>query len=95
MISLPKSGNYTFELRDANSALTHSEAVTVPFFDEPVALAQTIKLHKDNGPEEAWFDNAFQDPLDVDLAELSKEMLRKKATLEVNADDYFRSWKQM
>ncbi|MEN9638719.1 MAG: hypothetical protein RLZZ262_587, partial [Bacteroidota bacterium] len=79
------SGEYTMKVKTSNSPTVHEVMLTIPKFDRPVALRQEMKLINEGGQEKLIVTNYFETPVDTDLSDLSSEMLRRKAKLDVNA----------
>ena len=86
-LELPKSGSYRIEVQPKGSAVRHSGVFTVPNYDESVALKQELRIVNENGIERLIITNSFEDPLDVDLAQLAADALRRRSALDPNATD--------
>lgn len=87
LITFPKPGLYKFEVEAENSPLVHEGMVEIPIFETSVALAQELRLVKEDGIEKLIINNLFDKTLDVDIASLSKEVLQAKANLDVNVTE--------
>lgn len=85
LLELPKPGKYKIEVLPKGGAVRHSGVFTVPVFDESVALAQELRIINENGVEKLIITNRFEDPLDVNMADLAADALRRRAGLDVNA----------
>lgn len=86
-IPFERAGTYKFEVESENSPLIHEGIVEIPSFDSPVALRQELVLRKEGGIERLQIKNFFDELLDEDIASLTQDILRRKAGLEVNADE--------
>lgn len=86
-IPFERAGTYKFEVEAENSPLIHEGIVEIPSFDAPVALRQELFLSKEGGIERLQIKNFFDELLDEDIASLTQDILRRKAGLEVNADE--------
>lgn len=86
-LELPKSGNYRIEVQPLGGAVRHSGVFTVPNYDQSVALKQELRVVNENGLERLIITNSFDDPLDVDLAQLAADALRRRSALDPNATD--------
>ena len=86
-IPFERAGTYKFEVEAENSLLIHEGIVEIPSFDAPVALRQELILSKEGGTERLQIRNFFDEILDEDIASLTQDILRRKAGLEVNADE--------
>jgi predicted nucleic acid-binding Zn-ribbon protein len=85
ILELPKPGKYKIEVMPKGGAVRHSGVFTVPVYDQSVALAQELRIINENGVEKLIITNRFEDPLDINLAELAADGLRRRAGLDVNA----------
>ncbi|MEZ7887201.1 MAG: hypothetical protein QMC16_07945 [Flavobacteriales bacterium] len=86
-IPFERAGTYKFEVEAENSLLIHEGIVEIPSFDVPVALRQELVLSKEGGTERLQIRNFFDEILNEDIASLTQDILRRKAGLEVNADE--------
>ncbi len=86
-LELPKSGSYRIEVQPKGSAVRHSGVFNVPNYDESVALKQELRIVNENGIERLIITNSFEDPLDVDLAQLAADALRRRSALDPNATE--------
>jgi hypothetical protein len=87
VVYAPKGGQYKMEVQTTNSPIVHQTLMDIPSFDHPVAVRQELRLIKENGVEKLIVNNYFEEIPNEDLAALAADMLRKKARLDVNADD--------
>jgi epidermal growth factor receptor substrate 15 len=87
LLNLPKPGLYKFSVTPEGSFTTHEGLVEVPVFDESVALRQEIRLVRENGGEKLIIQNFFDEVLDVNMAALAADMLKRKASLDVNVSE--------
>ena len=87
LLELPKAGVYSIHVQPKGSAVKHAGVFTVPNYDKSVALGQELRIVNDGGLEKLVITNSFDLPLDVDLAQLAADALRKRAALDVNATD--------
>jgi predicted nucleic acid-binding Zn-ribbon protein len=85
LLELPKPGKYKIEVHPKGGAVRHSGVFTVPAYDQSVALAQELRIVNENGVEKLIITNRFEEPLDMNLAELASDALRRRAGLDVNA----------
>ncbi len=86
VVPFERAGTYKFEIEVENSPLIHEGIVEIPIFDQAVALRQELILSKEGGIEKLQIKNYFDEILDEDIAALTQDLLRKKAGLDVNAD---------
>ena len=86
-LELPKAGNYRIEVQPLGGAVRHSGVFTVPNYDESVALKQELRIVNENGIERLIITNSFNDPLDVNLAQLAADALRRRSALDPNATE--------
>ena len=86
-LELPKAGNYRIEVQPLGGAVRHSGVFTVPNYDESVALKQELRIVNENGIERLIITNSFDDPLDVNLAQLAADALRRRSALDPNATE--------
>ncbi|MFK7755674.1 MAG: hypothetical protein AB8B53_01955 [Flavobacteriales bacterium] len=86
-IPLERAGTYRLNVESEGSEIIHEGIVEVPVYNKPVALRQNLLLTDASGAESLKISNYFDEPLETDMAELSQEILRRKASLEVNADE--------
>ena len=70
-----------------HSPIVHQGLVEIPVVDESTAFRQELHLVDANGQEKLVIHNFFDEPLDVDIASLSADMLKSKAGLDVNVSD--------
>lgn len=87
LLTVPKSGLYTFRVEAKHSLYRHEGPVEVPIVDASVAFRQELSLIEESGQEKLIISNYFESPLDVDLMAMSQEYLRQQSGLEVNATD--------
>jgi len=87
VIPFERPGTYKFSIEAENSAIIHEGIVEIPNHDSAVALRQELILSKENGQEKLQIKNYFDTILDADLAELTQEIMRRKAGLDVNASE--------
>jgi len=87
LLSISKPGLYKFQVEAENSPIVHEGIVEIPVFDESVAVRQELRLVRENGMEKLIINNFFDEILNLDLAQLSMEVLQNKAGLEVNVND--------
>ncbi|MFZ6051430.1 hypothetical protein [Halocola ammonii] len=86
-LTFDRPGNYTLEVEVEGSAYIHEANLRIPEFDRPVLVQQKMRLVKEDGAEKLIVDNLFDNPQDLDLADVSLDVIRQKAGLDVNADD--------
>jgi hypothetical protein len=86
-ISFERPGNYILEVESPGSPYIHEAEMRIPEFDKPVLLSQKMRLVEENGAEKLIVDNIFDNPKDLDLADVSLDVIRQKAGLDVNATD--------
>ena len=86
-IPFERAGTYKFEVEVVNSLLIHEGIVEIPSFDGPVALRQELILSNEGEIERLQINNFFDELLEEDIASLTQVILRRKAGLEVNADE--------
>ncbi|MCH2198114.1 MAG: hypothetical protein MK081_04980 [Flavobacteriales bacterium] len=87
LLDLPKAGLYTIQVQPDEGPIIHSGSFEVPDFGGSVALRQELRIVDEGGQQKLYITNEFGAPLDVNIAELSAEMLRKKQGLDVNVTD--------
>jgi hypothetical protein len=83
LLDLPKAGLYKIEVKAEGSSVIHQGTFEVPNLGTSVAFKQEIELVTENGLEQLIITNHFDQQLDVNLAELSADALRRKAGLEI------------
>ena len=88
LITLPKSGKYTFIIEPEASQIPHQMEVDVPLQREISVLPQEMVLFSDNGNEKIKINNRFSEKAENWEEILSEEILKKKAALEENASDF-------
>lgn len=86
-LSFERSGNYTLEVEVPNSPYVHTAKIRIPEFENPVLVSQKMRLVDDEGTEKLMVDNLFDNPKELDLENVSLDMIRQKAGLDVNASD--------
>jgi len=85
-IPFERSGAYKFEIEAEGSVVIHEGMVEIPSYAEPVAVRQELILSNEGGAEKLQIKNYFDETIDADIASLTRDLLRKKAGLDVNAD---------
>ena len=85
--SLPNGGKYVFQVQMEGSSVLHEGEVGLPKLKDPRPLKQEMKIVRDEKDyEQLVINNLFDEIIEEDLP-LTAELLQKKATLEVNADE--------
>lgn len=87
LLELPKAGMYRIDVMPTGGAVKHTGVFNVPTFNRSVALAQELRVVNEDGIEKLIITNSFDEPLDVNLAELAADALRRRSSLDVNASD--------
>ena len=87
LLDLPKAGLYKLELTPEGSAFGHTGTFEVPDFGRSVALKQELSVVDENGQQKLIITNSFNEALDMDLADLAADIIRRKSGLDVNATD--------
>ncbi len=87
LLELPKAGMYRIDVLPTGGAVKHTGVFNVPVFDRSVALAQELRIVNEEGIEKLIITNSFDEPLDVNLAELAADALRRRSSLDVNVSD--------
>ena len=83
----PKGGTYEYEVSIEGTSDTYKFIVELPYLDEFRPLKQKALHTLNDGKEVVKIINLFDE--DVEGAEaLMAEVIRKRATLEVNVDNY-------
>ncbi|MCA1751994.1 MAG: hypothetical protein LC670_09430, partial [Flavobacteriales bacterium] len=86
LLSFPKSGRYKLFVEAQNSDRVHSGTVNIPQGEGVSAYLQEMELVMSAAVEKLIINNLFDQQYDGDIAALTREMLRKRAELEVNFD---------
>lgn len=87
IISINKPGLYKFQVNADNSPVTHEGLVQIPVSETSMAYSQELNLIKESSQEKLIIHNNFDTPLQDDIATLSAEFLRRKSSLDINADE--------
>lgn len=87
LLELPKAGMYRMEVHPVGGAVKHSGVFNVPLFDRSVALAQELRIVNEDGVERLIITNSFEEPLDMNVAELAADALRRRSSLDVNVSE--------
>lgn len=84
VLSIPKSGKYKFLVEVDNSDRVHSGVVEVPKSSGVKAYLQEMELISSAGVEKLVINNLFDQSYDGDVMALAQDILKQKASLEVN-----------
>lgn len=86
LLSFPKSGRYKLLVEAQNSDRVHAGTVNIPQSEGVSAYLQEMELVMSAAIEKLIINNLFDQQYDGDIAALTRDMLRKRAELEVNFD---------
>lgn len=86
LLDLRGSGKYKFIVEAEESSLVHTGIVEVPRQKGLKQFRQEMKLVTTDGNEQLQIINHFDEPLEGEESLLTAEILKKQASLNVNAD---------
>lgn len=86
LMTFPKSGRYKLSFEAQKSDRIHSGTVDIPAGDGVTAYLQETELVMAGASEKLIINNLFDQSYAGDVGALTREMLRKRAELEVNFD---------
>lgn len=84
LMTFPKSGRYKLSFEAQKSDRIHSGTVDIPAGDGITAYLQETELVMAGAAEKLIINNLFDQAYSGDVGALTREMLRKRAELEVN-----------
>ncbi len=87
LITLPKSGKYTYEMKVKGSEETHKSTFTVPYFKEFRPLKQQLQEELVATAEQVKIINLFDQTVE-NPEEILAELILRKSELNVNVDQF-------
>lgn len=87
LLDLRGSGKYQFIVEAEESSAVHRGIVEIPREKGLKQFRQEMRLVKNNGREELQIINHFDEPLGPDESLLTADILKKQASLSVNANE--------
>ena len=85
LITLPRSGKYTYIIRSDQSSTVHKKTVTIPYQKKLKILVQEIRMFEHNGEQVEVIDKFSEEHPDND--EILAQLFNNKSKLNPNLDD--------
>lgn len=84
VLSFPRSGRYKFSVEAEKSTRVHSGIVDIPQSSGIKAYLQEMELVTSGGMEKLLINNLFDQHYDGDISALAQNLLKQRASLDVN-----------
>ena len=86
LIDFRAGGQYNFYVEASSNGIIHTGRVEIPRLEYSAAFKQELIMINDNGTERLMIKNYFDSPLDEDMQELSAQILKRRALLDVTPE---------
>ena len=86
LVDFKAGGQYNFYVEAGGNGIIHTGRVEIPRLEYMAAFKQELIMINDNGTERLMIKNYFDTPLDDDMQELSAEILKRRALLDITPE---------
>lgn len=86
LVDFKAGGQYNFYVEAGGNGIIHSGKVEIPRLEYMAAFKQELIMINDDGTERLMIKNYFDTPLDEDMQELSAEILKRRALLDITPE---------